>query len=350
MGKTPFGDLRRSWIVVIIGICTAILGMFACFIPGFVTALVRIVVGIMLFVGGIALVLQLFIYEEKAKKWLKISGVLQQLTIACSLVYIMSVILGLITLLPGITTGPQTAVLLLIYGISFFYLSWCIQKVSILYPHEETKNPTGEQASSDDAHSKDAFRFSRYASLPLSIAILILVGVLLTLLGLLLFPVNLGVIPFSPDGQLGLLLVIVAIQMLAIGETPLGQYKRSWLVIIIGIVFAAMGIVSCIVTGILTGVIQILIGLLNIIGGVVLITKRFLQILHVTRNPPAESVTVTPIIIKLLSTQTVVNIVAITFGITMLVPSLVSGLVISGILVINGLFIFVLAHFLHKIH
>lgn len=144
MGKTPFGDLRRSWIVVIIGICTAILGMFACFIPGLLTALVRILVGIMLFVGGIALLLQLFISEEKAKKWMKISGILQQLTIACSLVYIMSVILGLITLIPGITTDPQTAVLLIIYGISFFYLSWCIQKVTILYPSEETKNPAGE--------------------------------------------------------------------------------------------------------------------------------------------------------------------------------------------------------------
>jgi uncharacterized membrane protein HdeD (DUF308 family) len=144
MGKTPFGDLRRSWVVVIIGICMAILGMFACFIPGLLTALVRILVGIMLFVGGIALLLQLFISEEKAKKWMKIPGILQQLIIACSVVYVMSVILGLITLLPGITTDPQTAVLLIIYGISFFYLSWCIQKVAILYPPEETKNSVGE--------------------------------------------------------------------------------------------------------------------------------------------------------------------------------------------------------------
>ena len=97
--------------------------------------------------------------------------------------------------------------------------------------------------TSDDPHSRDGFRFFRDASLPLSIAIIILVGVLITLLGFLLFPVNLGILPFSPDGQLGLLLVIVSIQMLALGETPIGQYKRSWLLIIIGIVFAGMGIV-----------------------------------------------------------------------------------------------------------
>jgi len=204
--------------------------------------------------------------------------------------------------------------------------------------------------SSDDLHLKDGFRFFREASLPLSTAILILVGVLLTLLGLLLFPVTLGIIPFSPDGQLGLMLVIVAIQMMALGETPMGQYKRSWLLVIIGIVFAAMGIVSCIVPGILTSVIQILIGLLNIIGGAILMIKRFLPILYGIRNPSTQAITFTPIIIKLLTTQTVVNIVAITFGITMLVPSLVSVPVIAGILVVNGLLLFVLAYFVYKVH
>jgi uncharacterized membrane protein HdeD (DUF308 family) len=94
---------------------------------GLLTALVRILVGVMLFVGGIALLLQLFIYEEKEKKWIKISGILQQPIIACILVYIMSVILGLVTLLPGITADPQTAVLLIIYGVSFFYLSWILR-------------------------------------------------------------------------------------------------------------------------------------------------------------------------------------------------------------------------------
>jgi hypothetical protein len=204
--------------------------------------------------------------------------------------------------------------------------------------------------TSDYLHLRVNLKLFMDASLPLSIAILILIGVLLTLLGLLLFPVNLGIIPFSPDGQLGLLLTIFAIQILAIGETPIGQYKRSWLLIIIGIIFAAMGIVSCIVPGILTSVIQILIGLLNIIGGVVLIIKRFLPILHNVRKSPAEPVTFTPITIKLLAIQTLVNIAAIIFGITMLVPSLISGLVVAGILVIYGLLLFVLAYFINKIY
>lgn len=55
MGKTPFGDLRRSWGLVVIGMGTAILGIATCFIPGYLTKFVSTLVGIILFAGGIAL-------------------------------------------------------------------------------------------------------------------------------------------------------------------------------------------------------------------------------------------------------------------------------------------------------
>ena len=200
--------------------------------------------------------------------------------------------------------------------------------------------------TSDDLHSKDGFGFFREASLPLPVALVIPVGVLLVLLGLLLFPVNQGTLPFSPDGQLGLLLVIMAIQMLALGETPMGQYRRSWLLIVIGIVFAAMGIFSCIVPGILTDVIRQLLAILNIAGGAILLTKRFLPMLQGAAEPAAP---LPPILKRLLVTLTVLNVVAIAFGISMLLPGLVPGMVIAGIVVINGLLLFVLASILLKI-
>ena len=65
MGKTPFGDLRRSWALVILGMGTAVLGIATSFIPGYFTNFVRILVGIILFAGGIALLLQLCLSEKK---------------------------------------------------------------------------------------------------------------------------------------------------------------------------------------------------------------------------------------------------------------------------------------------
>ena len=188
------------------------------------------------------------------------------------------------------------------------------------------------------------------ASLPLSVALVIPVGALLVLLGLLLVPVNLGLIPFSPDGQFGLLLVIMAIQMLALGETPMGQYRRSWLLFVIGIAFAAMGIFSCIVPGILTGVIRQLLAILNIAGGAILLTKRFLPMLQSAGSPAADPASLPPILKRLLGTQTVLNVVSIAFGISMLLPGLVPGMVIAVIVVINGLLLFALVSILLKIN
>lgn len=344
MGKTPFGDLRRSWVLIIIGMCTALLGMAACFIPNYATEFVRILVGVVLFAGGIALFMQLCISEKKARLWIRIAGILRQLTIACALAYVSIIILGMITLFPGVTTDPQTAILLIFSGISFFYLSWCIWKAARAYVSEKPDDSVSSLRSLDRSDSAEHFRLFREASLSLSAAILTLLGILFTFLGLLLFRVYLGMLPFSPDGQLGLLLTIMAIQMMALGETPLGQYTRSWLMIFIGIVFAALGVVSCIVPGMLTGIIRISLGCLNITGGVVFLTKQFLPKLRGIRTPPEI-----PIVGTLMRTQIVLNSVAIVFGISMLLPGFVSGRIVAAILVANGLLLLVLASLVQKV-
>lgn len=344
MGKTPFGDLRRSWALIVVGVCTAILGMTACFIPGYLSELVRLLVGAILLIGGTALLLQLF-SEEKGKTWIKVPGVLRQLTVACGLVYVITIILGLVTLLPGITTDLQTASILLVYGVSFFYLSLCIHKVSKAYPEEADDH---EGSKLDNNKSGGFFGFFKDASLELAPAILLLLGILLVLLGVLLFPVDLGLLPFSPDGQLGLLLVITALQMMALGSTPIGQYKRSWLVIAIGVVFVALGIVSCIVPGLLTDVITKLLGVLNFSGGAILLIKQLLPKLY-EKGDPSETDTTLPIERKLFFNMAAVNIAAIIFGLTMFLPHLIPGLVMAGVLIIYGIILFVLVLLLQKI-
>ncbi len=167
MGKTPFGDLRRSWGLVVIGMGTAILGIATCFIPGYFTKFVSTLVGMVLFAGGIALFLQLCISERKARTWIKIAGILRQLTIACALVYALSIISGLITLSPGLRADPWTAIVVMFYGMSFFYLAWCIWKVARTYPPEKPDDSATTIRSSDRADSQGRFSLFREASLPL---------------------------------------------------------------------------------------------------------------------------------------------------------------------------------------
>lgn len=339
MGKTPFGDLRRSWVLVLIGIITAIVGMVACFIPGQLTEMVRILVGVLLFAGGISLLLQLLFFEGKARTWIKIPGVLQHLTVACGVVYVITIVLGLITLIPGITSNFQTALFLLIYGISIFYLAWCIQKVARSYPPEKLKSISKEKGG--------LFKSLQSVSLSLSPAVVIMIGVLLFLLGCLLFPINQGTLPFSSDGELGLLTVILAIQMTTLGETPLGQFKRSVIIIIVGIVFATLGIFSCIVPGILTGVLQILIGALNILGGVILLTMRFVPIIRGRKKHDPETGPPSSTVKKFMVTQTLLNLVAIAFGLSMIMPGMIPNTLVPVILIINGLLLFALAYIIN---
>ena len=339
LGRTPFGDLRRSWIVIIIGICTTTAGMTACFIPGFLSDFVRILAGLMLFFGGISLLVQLLFAHDKAKQWFKVPGILRHLTLACAFVYIISALLGIITLLPGIAADTFTALILLVYGVCIFYLAFCLHKTNITYPKEEDLSGL----------KKKRTPFFSEADIPVQVAIIIPVGFLLLLLGFLLIPVNLGIIPFSPDGQLGLLMVVMSIQMMALGETPAGEYRRSWLLMGIGVVFAGTGIYSCVVPGILTGTLTGLIGFLNIAGGVILLGKRFGPALFSRGKTGAEQAPLPPVLKNLLITQTILNFVSIGFGASMFLPGIIPAMVIAGILVVNGVLIFALASAVLKI-
>lgn len=177
--------------------------MLACFIPGFLSDIVRILVGALLLLGGASLLIQLFLHKDKAALWLRVPGILRQLTAACAIVYLMAFLLGLVTLIPALTTNTITAVLLLINGAALFWLAWCIEAVTRQYP----KKPQAGQVGGRTV-------LFQSAPLSLTLALLIFLGVLLALLAVLLVPVSLGMLPFSPDGQLGLLIVIMAIRSL----------------------------------------------------------------------------------------------------------------------------------------
>ena len=131
-------------------------------------------------------------------------------------------------------TTHVTAIIVLIYGLAVFYLDGVLRKIYRVYPKAEKSHIDDAKYSTDQE-------------------MLLLMGVFMLILGVLLIPVNLGLLPFSGSAQLGLLMVIFAVQMLAAGSTPIGPFPRSWLIIVFGFLFAALGIVSCIIPVHLSG-------------------------------------------------------------------------------------------------
>jgi hypothetical protein len=128
-------------------------------------------------------------------------------------------------------------------------------------------------------------------------------------------------------------MVIFAVQMLASGSTPIGAFRRSRLMIVLGLVFAALGIVSCLIPGILVPALTLLVGALNILGGLSGLVKTGLPLLKKPAGPGGQT---PPILAKLFTVQVILNLLAIAFGTSMLVPNLVPGMLIGLILAANG--------------
>lgn len=345
LGKTPFGDVRRSWLVVLIGIAAAVLGMAACFVPGRLTEVIRLTVGALLAAGGITLLLQLLLSDEKGKNWIRIPGIPRHIAVACGLVFAFSIAAGFATLFPGLIQDAITAGLLVVYGASFLYLAGAVHMVAWSTPALESE-AAGRGTDLEAPGRTGVSRLFREASLPLPVATIVLLAVLLTLLGLVLVLVNLGLLPFSPNGLQGLQLVLFALQMMSLGETPVGTFKRSWWMIAIGIAFAATGAFSCIVPDVLTDLLRVFLGLLNVFAGVTFFGRRLVQKIHDRKAPLGP---VPPIVKRIDVTQTVLNGVVIAFGLTMFLPSLVPGLVNAVIIVANGALLFTLATFLWRL-
>ncbi|NLJ48828.1 MAG: hypothetical protein GX428_04460 [Candidatus Atribacteria bacterium] len=314
LGKTPFGDMSRSMPLIIIGVLIAAMGIVTCFIPDLLSQVPRILLFICFAPGGFLLLLQMFLSQKKLRTWIKYGGIFKHLIVGCGAVYVLSIIIGLLILIHNLLSIALTAVVGLIFGIAIIYLALVLRKIYLTYPEAENTNPGTVELSTDKM-------------------LLLITGVFMLLLGILLIPVNLGQLPFSGSAQLGLLMVIFSIQMLASGSTPIGPFPRSWLMIIFGLLFAALGIISSIIPGILVKPLTILFGVLNILGGCITLVKTLLPRLKKPRKSDGQ---VTPILQKLFVTQFIMGFLSILFGSSMLVSHLLPGLVVGVVLFANG--------------
>lgn len=324
LGKTPFGDMTRSRLPLVVGVVIAAVGIVTCFIPDVFSEVPRILLFLCFCPGGLVLLLRMVLARDKLRTWARYGGIFRHLIIGSGSVYVLSMLIGVLILVPSLLTTPATAVVALLYGSSIAYLAWVLRSIYRTYPEAETPQE-GE------------------ATLTVDRATLLLMGVFMLLLGALLVPVSLGKLPFAGSAQLGLLMVIFALQMLASGSTPIGPFTRSWLMIACGLVFAALGIVSCIVADVLVPLLTILVGVLNILGGVITVVKVSLPRLRRGGTPRDPE---PPVLVKLFAATLTMNLLTIMFGTSMLVAGLLPGAVIGVVLAANGCVLLYLVHIL----
>lgn len=313
MGKTPIGDMQRSTTSVLCGVIIAAMGIVTCFIPGLLGIVPRILLILFFGAGGPVLFLQMVLRKDRYRLWRTYGGIFHHLIMACAAIYLMQMLIAVLIFKPDLVTGPQMASTALVYGLLLIYLALVLQAITRRYPSAK------ETAPSDLGLSMDH-------------ATLLLMAVFMVLLGLLLLPVSLGLFPFSGSAQLGLLMVLFAIQMLALGSTPVGAFPRVWLMILLGFAFGALGVVSCIIPNLLVVPLTFLVGVLNIAGGIIGILKvtiLFLKGRKASRPVPT-------IFLKINSANFAMNILTVLFGTTMLISNLIPGSIVGVVLAANG--------------
>ncbi|EHM10372.1 hypothetical protein TheveDRAFT_1252 [Thermanaerovibrio velox DSM 12556] len=333
LGKSPIGEAGGWRLKLVGGTILALIGMTTAFLPDSPERYTRWILFMCLCPGGLAQLMEMLLSNRKLPTWKAQGGPLKTLAITCIGVYCASVLLGAAVLLPQkplTPLGKAQWALASAYGIGLLVLSLLIARVREIYPkpEEELRLPI--------------MRMER--------SMMFVTGIFMTALGITLIPVSLGILKFSGDAQLGLLLIIMSIQIMATGNTPLGMMAPPQIGMPLGVFGSVLGTLSSLIPGALTVPLTITVAVFNLAGGALGLkglglsrSKTMEALIKMGREKPPSP------LIGLWQVQTAMNCISILFGISMLVRHLIPGWIVGMILTMNGLMLMVMMRLLDEI-
>jgi hypothetical protein len=95
MGKTPFGDLKRSKLVVAAGIIIGGIGTITCFIPDAFNDIPRLLLFLFFGPGGAFLLVQMVLSKDKLRAWSEYGGIFRHLIAGCTVAYVSSILISI---------------------------------------------------------------------------------------------------------------------------------------------------------------------------------------------------------------------------------------------------------------
>lgn len=124
---------------------------------------------------------------------------------------------------------------------------------------------------------EDKLKLSDEVNISLEVIHLLASGLILLVLGAVLFLVARETLPYYQDGVYGFLLVIFGLQLQIIGKNPIRCVERSWPVLIPGIIITAIGFITCFIPGIFGDIPKILVIVIFGVGGILLLLQWFVS-------------------------------------------------------------------------
>lgn len=331
IGKNPIRCVERSWSVLIPGIIITATGFITCFIPGIFGDISKILVIVIFGVGGILLLLQGF-GSKGMSPFEKTSGdgEFSSLTLSCAAVYILMILVAVLVAmqvyLPGVLSTELLAGIALFFGIVLISIVVTVRNMYPLLP--ESSIPT-------NTHCMALVTVMRMQY-----------GIYMLVSGFLLILVYWGLLPWASSAQLGTLVVLLGVQALVAGNMMVLTFKRSGIVIIVGMVFVAVGSFVIIVPDILVTQMAVFISFFNIFGGFYLM---YTLIRDLIRPKPISEVSAPKpegkdlyLLLLLLVLAFLTAILMILIGVAMLIIERIPGITFAIFLAGFGLTLFAL--------
>jgi len=226
--------------------------------------------------------------------------------------------------LPALLSTELLAVAALLFGSALFYLAFVLQNVHSLRPEPGISTNTPGMSPG----TVMGMQFGFY----------------MLILGCLLVPVYLGLLPYALSAMHGTLIVLLGVQALVCGVMMTFSFKRNWIFFLVGMAFVAVGAFAIIVPDTIVEFLVIFIGVFLIIAGLYLLSTLIRP--KPKSEDPARKLEGKDLllVLVLLALALLIVIMMILLGVSMLIENLVPGIFIVIILVCFGLIQFALLY------
>ncbi len=307
--KQPIFQIKRNILTFIIGLIIEIIGIILCLIPNIIKITSTILLGVLLFFGSITLLSKLFL-EEPEKNPMNMEN-----KITYIIIYLIAGIIGANNMF---NAGLDLNIVILLYSLPFFYLA----------------NKCIDDAELKDEDSEEKIILLKPVSLELESILALILGIFAIVSGIIMSYFNIA----SISGITSITLLILSIQAIFKGISPIGILDRKIWLYLLGFIGLLLSMISCLIPNILNLPLIYIVGILNMICIFQVIDLiRLLNKQYNTKNTFKFTISTIGMICSILQ-----NIIMILFGMFIINQTLISPQIMGILLIVMGLDILVM--------
>ena len=330
-GRARIRSANLEIPVLLPGMIVTITGYCACFIPTILGRIPQFLVLVLLIFGVVILISFLIQIRESSQRrehhdYRSINLFTAICGVTCTLAIMLALMIGMnIWWSPPLTTGFSVVVFLSL-SMALLSLTIILQKVIQISFNSEIK-PDNPYLTPDTVVG-------------------IQYGFYMFILGCLLIPVNLGLLPYSLNAMNGTLVVLFGVQVLVSGKMTTFTFRRTRFFFVAGMALVAGGTCAIIIQDTMVLPLAYVISVFIILGGLYLLYIIF----RLNRN--TEKPALKPkgknlyLLLSLLFLAIVTAVLMIVFGLSMVITNLIPGMILAYILICFGISQFFLLYVL----